>query len=132
MKISTLMWPMQGWPETVELWRRAEDLGFDAAYVYDHTAWRGITPWYDAYATLSAVAAVTSRIRLGTLVTSPNFRHPVPAAHLVKTIDHISGGRLTLGIGAGGPRRSSDGGILGGGGIAEGGGGGAGVAGAQR
>jgi alkanesulfonate monooxygenase SsuD/methylene tetrahydromethanopterin reductase-like flavin-dependent oxidoreductase (luciferase family) len=74
----------------------------------------GNTPWYDAYTTLAAAAAVTSRIRLGTLVTSPNFRHPVPTAHATKTIDHISGGRLTLGIGAGGPTRSSDGGILGG------------------
>ena len=114
MKISTVMWPTRSWPETGDLWRRAEELGFDTAYVYDHTAWRGATPWYDAYTTLAAVAAVTSRIRLGTLVTSPNFRHPVPAAHAARTIDHISGGRLTLGIGSGGTNRTSDGGILGG------------------
>jgi alkanesulfonate monooxygenase SsuD/methylene tetrahydromethanopterin reductase-like flavin-dependent oxidoreductase (luciferase family) len=114
MKISTLMWPMTSWPEAVEQWRRAEELGFDTAWVFDHTAWMGITPWYDAYATMAAAAAVTSRIRLGTLVTSPNFRHPVPTAHAAKTIDHISGGRLTLGIGSGGPTRTSDGGILGG------------------
>ncbi|WP_433323720.1 LLM class flavin-dependent oxidoreductase [Spirillospora sp. CA-294931] len=105
---------MRSWPEAGELWRRAEDLGFDTAWVYDHTAWRGSTPWYDAYTTLAAAAAVTSRVGLGTMVTSPNFRHPVPTAHAIKTIDHISGGRLTVGIGSGGANRRSDGGILGG------------------
>ncbi|NVI88215.1 LLM class flavin-dependent oxidoreductase [Actinomadura sp. BRA 177] len=108
------MWPMQSWPEAGELWRRAEDLGFRHAWVYDHLAWRGATPWYDAYTTLAAAAAVTSRVRIGTLVTSPNFRHPVPTAHAVKTIDHVSGGRLTLAIGAGGTHRTSDAGVLGG------------------
>ncbi|KAB2352800.1 LLM class flavin-dependent oxidoreductase [Actinomadura rudentiformis] len=113
MKVSTVMWPTEPWPEAGGLWRRAEELGFHAALVYDHIAWRGITPWYDAYSTLSAAAGITSRIRLGTLVTSPNFRHPVPTAHAARTIDHISGGRFTLGIGAGGMNRSSDAGILG-------------------
>lgn len=108
------MWPTRSWPEAGEPWRRAEELGFRHAWVYDHIAWRGSTPWYDAYTTLSAAAVVTSRIRLGTLVTSPNFRHPVPVAHAVRTIDHVSGGRLTLGVGAGGTRRASDAGVLGG------------------
>jgi alkanesulfonate monooxygenase SsuD/methylene tetrahydromethanopterin reductase-like flavin-dependent oxidoreductase (luciferase family) len=45
---------------------------------------------------------VTSRIRLGTLVASPNFRHPVPFARELMTLDHVSGGRLILGVGAGG------------------------------
>lgn len=113
-RIGTVMWPMQSWPEAGELWRRAEDLGFRHAWVYDHIAWRGTTPWYDAYTTLAAAAAVTSRVRIGTLVTSPNFRHPVPTAHAIKTIDHVSGGRVTIGIGSGGTRRKSDAGILGG------------------
>jgi alkanesulfonate monooxygenase SsuD/methylene tetrahydromethanopterin reductase-like flavin-dependent oxidoreductase (luciferase family) len=52
--------------------------------------------------TLAAAAAVTSKIRLGTLVASPNFRHPVPFARELMTLDHISAGRFTLGIGAGG------------------------------
>ena len=114
MKISVLLWPTRSWPETGALWRHAEELGFHSAWLYDHIAWRGNTPWYDAYATLAAAAAVTSRIGLGTMVTSPNFRHPVPTAHAAKTIDHVSGGRLSLGIGAGGANRTSDGGILGG------------------
>ncbi|MBX6767480.1 MAG: LLM class flavin-dependent oxidoreductase [Actinomadura rubrobrunea] len=113
-QISTVMWPTASWPRAGEAWRRAEELGFTTAWVYDHVAWRGTTPWYDAYTTLAAAAAVTSRMRIGTLVTSPNFRHPVPAAHAIKTIDHISGGRLTVGIGAGGGSRTSDAGILGG------------------
>ncbi|GAA2162542.1 LLM class flavin-dependent oxidoreductase [Actinomadura napierensis] len=113
-RISTVMWPMQSWPEAGDLWRRAEELGFHHAWVYDHLAWRGTTPWYDAYTTMAAAAAVTSRVRLGTLVTSPNFRHPVPTAHAIKTIDHVSGGRLTIGIGSGGTNRDSDAGVLGG------------------
>jgi alkanesulfonate monooxygenase SsuD/methylene tetrahydromethanopterin reductase-like flavin-dependent oxidoreductase (luciferase family) len=108
------MWPMQSWPEAGELWRRAEELGFHHAWVYDHLAWRGTTPWYDAYTTMAAAAAVTTRVRLGTLVTSPNFRHPVPTAHAIRTIDHVSGGRLTVGIGSGGTHRRSDAGVLGG------------------
>ncbi|MGP4025511.1 LLM class flavin-dependent oxidoreductase [Actinomadura sp. 3N407] len=112
--IGTVMWPMRSWPEAGDLWRRAEDLGFRHAWVYDHLAWRGETPWYDAYTTLAAAAAVTSRVRLGTLVTSPNFRHPVPTAHAIKTIDHVSGGRVSIGIGSGGTRRASDAGVLGG------------------
>ncbi len=61
------------------------------------------SPWYGAIPTLSAAAAATERIRLGTLVASPNFRHPVPFAKELVTLDDISGGRFTLGIGAGGP-----------------------------
>lgn len=89
----------------------AEKLGFAHAWVYDHVAWREERPWYDAYTTLAAVAAITSRLPIGTLVTSPNFRHPVPTAHQAKSVDEISGSRFTLGIGAGGAR--SDAGVLG-------------------
>lgn len=95
-----------------DTWRRAEEMGFAGAWVYDHLAWRGHSPWDDAYATLAAAAAVTSRLRIGTLVTSPNFRTPVPTASAVRTIDRISGGRLTLGIGAGGATPTSDGEVL--------------------
>jgi alkanesulfonate monooxygenase SsuD/methylene tetrahydromethanopterin reductase-like flavin-dependent oxidoreductase (luciferase family) len=90
---------------------RAEKLGFAHAWVYDHVAWRDQRPWYDAYTTLAAVAAITARLPIGTLVTSPNFRHPVPTAHQAKSVDEISGSRFTLGIGAGGDR--SDAGMLG-------------------
>jgi alkanesulfonate monooxygenase SsuD/methylene tetrahydromethanopterin reductase-like flavin-dependent oxidoreductase (luciferase family) len=112
MRVGVILWPIGSWSRTREQWLAAEDLGFDAAWVYDHVAWRGITPWQDAYTTLAAAAVETSRIRIGTLVTSPNFRHPLPTAHAVKTIDDLSGGRLELGIGAGGTRRASDAGVL--------------------
>jgi len=112
-RIGVVMWPIEPWPEARAQWQRAEELGFAHAWVYDHTAWRGHTPWYDGYSTLAAVAAVTTTIGLGTLVTSPNFRHPVPTAHAVRTIDQISGGRLELGIGSGGAGHKSDGDILG-------------------
>jgi alkanesulfonate monooxygenase SsuD/methylene tetrahydromethanopterin reductase-like flavin-dependent oxidoreductase (luciferase family) len=113
VRVGVCMWPIEPWPRSRELWRYAEELGFAHAWVYDHTAWRGTTPWQDGYATLAAVAAATTRIRLGTLVTSPNFRHPVPTASAIKAIDDISGGRLQIGIGSGGAARASDGGVLG-------------------
>ncbi|GAA3206711.1 LLM class flavin-dependent oxidoreductase [Actinocorallia longicatena] len=113
MNVGVVMWPIEEWPAMGERWRQAEEFGFHSAWIYDHTAWRGHTPWDDAYATLPAAAALTSTIRLGTLVTTPNFRHPVPTASAIKTIDRISGGRLTLGIGAGGSAHTSDGDILG-------------------
>lgn len=112
MKLHVILWPVQSWPEMGETWRRAEELGFAGAWVYDHLAWRGHTPWDDAYASLAAGAVVTSRIRLGTLVTSPNFRTPIPTASAVRTIDRISGGRLDLGVGAGGMGHTSDGDVL--------------------
>ena len=85
-------------------WREAEARGFRHAWTYDHLSWRSLRdgPWLGAVPLLSAVAASTSTLRIGTLVTSPNFRHPALLAKDVMTIDEISGGRLDLGIGAGG------------------------------
>ena len=86
------------------MWRRAEELGFHAAYTYDHLTWQSFRggPWFGTVPTLAAAAAVTSRMRLGTMVASPNFRHPVPFAKELMTLDDLTGGRMTLGIGAGG------------------------------
>jgi alkanesulfonate monooxygenase SsuD/methylene tetrahydromethanopterin reductase-like flavin-dependent oxidoreductase (luciferase family) len=63
--------------------------------------------------TLAAAAAVTERIRLGTMVASPNFRHPVPFAKDLMTLDEISGGRFILGIGAGAGGDGFDASVLG-------------------
>ena len=70
----------------------------------DHLSWRSFRdePWFGAVPTLTAAAAATERLRLGTLVTSPNFRHPVTLAKELVSLDDISRGRLTVGIGAGG------------------------------
>ncbi|MER6525369.1 LLM class flavin-dependent oxidoreductase [Streptomyces sp. NPDC001508] len=105
LRLSTVILPYRRWQEgSRAAWQRAEDLGFHTAYTYDHLSWRSFRdgPWFGAVPTLTAAAAVTERMRLGTLVTSPNFRHPVTLAKEVISLDDISGGRVTLGIGAGG------------------------------
>ncbi|WP_069884132.1 LLM class flavin-dependent oxidoreductase [Streptomyces luteocolor] len=105
LRLSTVILPVRRWHEGGrEQWSRAEELGFHTAYTYDHLSWRTFRdgPWFGAVPTLTAAAAATSRLRLGTLVTSPNFRHPVTLAKELISLDDISGGRITLGIGAGG------------------------------
>lgn len=104
MRLSTVILPIHRWNEGQKFWQRAEDMGFHAAYTYDHLSWRTFRdgPWFGAVPTLTAAAAVTRRMRLGTLVTSPNFRHPVTLAKDLITLDDVSDGRVTLGIGAGG------------------------------
>jgi alkanesulfonate monooxygenase SsuD/methylene tetrahydromethanopterin reductase-like flavin-dependent oxidoreductase (luciferase family) len=106
MRLSTVILPIYRWAEQGRgVWERAEELGFGAAYTYDHLSWRvpfRDGPWFGAVPTLTAAAGVTERMRLGTLVTSPNFRHPVTLAKELMTLDDVSGGRVTLGIGAGG------------------------------
>jgi alkanesulfonate monooxygenase SsuD/methylene tetrahydromethanopterin reductase-like flavin-dependent oxidoreductase (luciferase family) len=104
MRLSTVILPIHRWAEGQKIWRRAEDLGFHAAYTYDHLSWRSFRdePWFGAVPTLTAAATATERIRLGTLVTSPNFRHPVTLAKELLTVDDVSQGRLTVGIGVGG------------------------------
>lgn len=104
MRLSTVILPIYRWSEGREVWRRAEELGFHTAYTYDHLSWRSFRDraWFGAVPTLTAAACVTERIRLGTLVTSPNFREPVTLAKEAVTLDDVCAGRLTLGIGAGG------------------------------
>ncbi|MFD4631662.1 LLM class flavin-dependent oxidoreductase [Streptomyces sp. NPDC058284] len=105
LRLSTVILPVRRWHEGArDQWRQAEELGFHAAYTYDHLAWRTFRdgPWFGALPTLTAAATATERLRLGTLVTSPNFRHPVTLAKELISLDDISGGRITLGIGAGG------------------------------
>ncbi|MCP3818066.1 LLM class flavin-dependent oxidoreductase [Streptomyces sp. A3M-1-3] len=105
MRLSTVILPVRRWNEGGrDQWQRAEQLGFHTAYTYDHLSWRTFRdgPWFGAVPTLTAAAAATDRLRLGTLVTSPNFRHPVTLAKDLITLDDVSGGRITLGIGAGG------------------------------
>jgi alkanesulfonate monooxygenase SsuD/methylene tetrahydromethanopterin reductase-like flavin-dependent oxidoreductase (luciferase family) len=104
MRIGVLLLPTDPWPETVARVRALEAMGYHHIWTYDHLSWRRYRdrPWHAAVPWLTGVAAVTSRIRVGTLVSSPNFRHPVTLAKEAMTLDHVSGGRLTLGVGAGG------------------------------
>ncbi len=105
VRLSTVILPYRRWHEGGRsAWLRAEELGFHTGYTYDHLSWRSFRDrsWFGAIPTLTAAAAVTRRLRLGTLVTSPNFRHPVTLAKELISLDDISAGRITLGIGAGG------------------------------
>ncbi len=100
----------QPWSQSAQRWRRAEEYGFEHAWTYDHLGWRSLVdgPWFDAVPTLTAAATVTERIKLGTLVASPNFRHPVSFMRQLTALDDISGGRILLGLGAGAGGASFD------------------------
>ncbi len=108
--------PDQRWQRAERRWQLAEQYGFAHAWTYDHLGWRDLVdgPWFDAVPTLTAAAMVTSRIELGTLVASPNFRHPVSFARQLTALDDISGGRFVLGLGAGAGPPSFDAAVLGG------------------
>jgi len=92
------------WDQWVALARTCEEAGFEALFRSDHylsVAGRTERASLDAWATLPALAAITQRIRLGTLVSPATFRHPSVLAKMVATADHVSGGRIELGLGAG-------------------------------
>jgi alkanesulfonate monooxygenase SsuD/methylene tetrahydromethanopterin reductase-like flavin-dependent oxidoreductase (luciferase family) len=103
VRLGVVIMPEHSGPNGPAIWQRAEQAGFAHAWTFDHLAWRGRPdgPWFDALTTLAAAAAVTRRIGLGPLVSTPNFRHPVPLSRQAMSLDHISGGRLVLGLGAG-------------------------------
>jgi alkanesulfonate monooxygenase SsuD/methylene tetrahydromethanopterin reductase-like flavin-dependent oxidoreductase (luciferase family) len=104
VRIGIVLLPQHRWAQDADRWRRAEEYGFDSAWTYDHLAWRSLAdePWFATVPLLTAAATVTSTIRLGTWVASPNYRHPVPFAKDLMSLDDVSGGRFTLGVGAGG------------------------------
>ncbi len=103
MRVGVTLLPEVPWLQDRDRWRRAEAYGFDHAWTFDHLAWRSLAdaPWYATIPTLVAAALHTSTLRLGTWVTTPNFRHPVPLAKELMTLDAMSGGRLNVGLGAG-------------------------------
>lgn len=104
MRIGVLMLPTDPWPETMARARHVEALGYNHLWTYDHLSWRRYRgrPWYSAVPWLTGIAGATDRIRLGTMVAAPNLRHPVTLAQDAVTLDHVSGGRFVLGVGAGG------------------------------
>ena len=97
------------WPEYLDLARRAEALGFDSVWVGDHLIYDlpgGVTRGpYEAWTTLAAIAAATTRVELGPLVASTSFHAPAMLAKQAATVDAISGGRLIVALGAGWNKR---------------------------
>jgi probable F420-dependent oxidoreductase len=99
------------WDDWVALARACERLGFEALFRSDHYgSVEGVESRgsLDAWATVCALAAITSELRLGTLVSPATFRHPSVLAKNAVTADHISGGRIELGIGTGWNEREHD------------------------
>jgi F420-dependent oxidoreductase-like protein len=91
------------WEDWVRLARLVEETGLEGLFRSDHytAITRADAAALDAWTTLAGLAAVTERIRLGTLVSPATFRHPSVLARMAATVDHISGGRLDVGMGAG-------------------------------
>jgi alkanesulfonate monooxygenase SsuD/methylene tetrahydromethanopterin reductase-like flavin-dependent oxidoreductase (luciferase family) len=103
MRVGVVILPEAPWSDARALWQRAEELGFDHAWTYDHLAWRTLrdSSWFGSVPVLAAAALSTSRLRIGPLVASINFRHPVTFAKELIALDDLAGGRLSVGIGAG-------------------------------
>jgi F420-dependent oxidoreductase-like protein len=103
------IWPaaFQPWDDLLATARHAEATGWDGVWVADHfMADEGgpmppETPTLEAGSMIAALAAAVPRVRLGTLVYGNTYRHPTVVANMAATVDHVSGGRFTLGIGAG-------------------------------
>ena len=85
------------------VWRKAEELGFDSAWLYDHfmALHDSTLPCLEAYSTLGALAAQTKRLRMGVMATCVPYRNPAYLAKILATIDVISKGRVIAGLGAG-------------------------------
>jgi F420-dependent oxidoreductase-like protein len=106
MELRVFTEPQQGatYDDLLRVARAAEDLGYGAFFRSDHYVGigsEGLPGPTDSWVTLGALARETSRVRLGTLMTSATFRHPGPLAISVAQVDQMSGGRAELGLGAG-------------------------------
>src|ERR1700749_725324 len=91
-------------PAVVLDWARsAEAHGWDGFFLWDHLRWDDVVEGHDPWVLLGAIAATTQRMRLGTMVTPLSRRRPAVVAKPLVTLDHLSRGRATLGVGLGDP-----------------------------
>lgn len=92
------------WAATVNIAKRADELGYDSVWVYDHfhnVPVPAQEAMFECWTTLAAISQVTSNVRLGQMVSCSPYRNPALTAKITSTLDVISGGRLDFGIGAG-------------------------------
>src|ERR1700704_1534593 len=105
--------PLDAWRRTTEVARQADRLGVESIWLFDHV--HTVPPptdeiTFESFTTLSALAALTERVRLGHIVICTAFRNPALTAKMISTMDTISGGRVGLGLG--GRWESDEGGPL--------------------
>lgn len=99
--------PVGSWEDILELVRHCEATGWDSVYFADHFMPNGAGTealdgdFFECWSVIAALAAAVPRVRLAPLVTSITYRHPAVLAKIAAAVDQISGGRLTLGVGAG-------------------------------
>ncbi len=103
LRFHVLLLPNVGWAELKARVLRLEELGLEVAALADHVVdWTNPTaPWFEAWTALPALAEATRTIRLSTVVTQIPLRNPAMLARQVSTLDHISNGRVELGLGTG-------------------------------
>jgi alkanesulfonate monooxygenase SsuD/methylene tetrahydromethanopterin reductase-like flavin-dependent oxidoreductase (luciferase family) len=104
LKLGALLWNQYtDWPSLLDAAVRAEQVGFDSIWTWDHVypiVGSHAGPIFESWVTLTAWAMATERVRLGHMVVANTFREPALTAKMAATLDHVSGGRFTLGMGA--------------------------------
>ena len=113
MRLALMIEGQEGvsWEDWLRLARACEEHGVEALFRSDHYGSILTDPWreaHDAWATINALGATTERVRLGTLVSPATFRHPSVLARMATTADHVSNGRVEVGMGAGWYEREHD------------------------